>query len=212
MGLDVEWALRWVRLAAKEVHEQREELSRLDAAIGDGDHGDNLDRGLSAAVASMEETQPSTPGAVLAGVAAVLVRTVGGASGPLLGTALVRGARQLEAEGAVSLSSQQAAALLRTMADAVALRGHAGSGDKTMLDAWLPAAQAAAQAAESGMSPADVLARAAAAARSGAQETLPMRARRGRASYLGERSRGHLDPGACSAALLLEAAAQAARG
>lgn len=215
MSLDVAWARVWVERSAQVVAEHREELTALDAAIGDGDHGDNLDRGLSAAADQLRAADesgeaPATPGAVLASTAAVLLRTVGGASGPLLGTALLRAARGLEAAGTVVLASQDVVTLLETMADAVAVRGHAEEGDKTMLDVWRPAARAAAEAAGSGVGPVEVLRRAAGAGHAGAQATREMRARKGRASYLGDRSRGHLDPGACSSGLLLQAAVDAA--
>lgn len=213
MPLDASWAESWIRLSAQTIAEHCEELTALDAAIGDGDHGTNLDRGFSAAVAALDAagTLP-TPGAVLRLTATTLISTVGGAAGPLLGTALLRASREA---GAPVLDAQGATRMLVAAADGVVSRGHAEAGDKTMLDAWAVAARAAqeavTQAHNAAEAPAVVLEAAAAAAARGATATEPLIARKGRASYLGESSRGHRDPGAESSALILRAAALSAR-
>ena len=194
---------RWVRQFAALVAEQREYLTELDSAIGDADHGANMDRGLKAAVAALDETQPATPGAVLSKVGITLVSTVGGASGPLYGTFFMRmGA----AFGDTSVASPgQLAAALRAGLDGVVARGKAEPGDKTMYDALAPSVDALDAALANGKSLTDALSSARAAAEAGRDATTPMLARKGRASYLGERSVGHQDPGATSTALLVSA-------
>ncbi len=177
-------------------------LTDLDAAIGDGDHGANLARGMSAVVALIDTGPRCAPDALLKEVAMTLVRTVGGASGPLYGTYLLRFAAAL----GPSPTWQTIGAALHAGADGVATRGRAAVGDKTMLDTLAPAAAGYVQAAEAG--PGAAVAAMLAAAERGRDSTVPLVARRGRASYLGERSVGHLDPGAASAAMLIRSAAQ----
>ena len=213
MSLDAAWALDWARRAALLATENRAELTELDRAIGDADHGDNLDRGMRAVVTKLNAAQeagnlPATPGGVLKLVATTLMATVGGAGGPLLGTAFLRVARSSDAP---AWGAQELARALEEATSGLEARGHATSGDKTMADAWRPAAMAAKEAAEIGEDEIGVLAAAAQAAAKGAQDTEPLQASRGRASFLGERSCGHRDPGAQSSALILQAAADAAR-
>lgn len=209
MALDITWAVDWVRRSAAVISEHRVELLTLDREIGDGDHGENMDRGFQAVLPKLDDLPAgSTPGDVLKLVATTLISTVGGAAGPLYGTAYLKGA--VAAGPATSLDGAAIAALLAAARDGIVTRGKAEPGDKTMVDAWTPAVDAAEAAANDGGSAADVLAAAAAAARSGAEATEPLVARKGRASYLGERSAGHRDPGAQSTALLLQAAADAA--
>lgn len=208
-GLEGAWATAWIRLAAQAIAEHRVELITLDRAIGDGDHGENMDRGFQAVVAKLAGApEPAAPSDVLKLVATTLISTVGGASGPLFGTAF------LKASGAVAgrdvLEGADVAALLAAARDGIVLRGKAEVGDKTMIDAWTPAVDAATASADAGASPAAVLAAAAEAAQSGAESTDPLVARKGRASYLGERAVGHRDPGSVSTVLLLRAAAEAA--
>jgi dihydroxyacetone kinase-like protein len=194
---------QWVRQFAALVAEQREYLTELDSAIGDADHGANMDRGLKAAVAALDETQPATPGAVLSKVGITLVSTVGGASGPLYGTFFMRmGAAFGDTNTA---SPGQLAAALRAGLDGVVARGKAEPGDKTMYDALAPSVDALDAALASGKSLTEALSSARAAAEAGRDATTPMLARKGRASYLGERSVGHQDPGATSTALLVSA-------
>ena len=199
----------WVRRSADVISEHRVELITLDREIGDGDHGENMDRGFQAVLPKLDDLPAgSTPGDVLKLVATTLISTVGGAAGPLYGTAYLKGA--VAAGSETSLDGPAIAAVPTAARDGIVMRGKAESGDKTMVDAWTPAVDAADAAAESGADPAAVLATAAAAAREGAIATEPLVARKGRASYLGERSAGHRDPGAESTALLLQAAADAA--
>ena len=207
MSLDAAWARRWIELAAADVAEQRDYLVDLDRAIGDGDHGENMDRGFKAAVEALEQAQPGSVAEVLKTVAKTLMSTVGGAAGPLYGTAFLRASK---AAGDGELDAAGVAAIIEGALGGIQARGKATTGEKTMVDAWTPALEAARAAAESGSDPAAVLEAAATAAEAGAAATEPMRATKGRASYLGERSIGHLDPGAVSTSLILRAAVRAA--
>ena len=207
MSLDAAWARRWIELAAADVAEQRDYLVDLDRAIGDGDHGENMDRGFKAAVEALGQAQPGSVAEVLKTVAKTLMSTVGGAAGPLYGTAFLRASK---AAGDGDLDGAGVAAVIAGALDGIQARGKATTGEKTMVDAWTPALEAARAAAESGSDPAAVLEAAATAAEAGAAATEPLRATKGRASYLGERSIGHLDPGAVSTSLILRAAVRAA--
>lgn len=207
MSLDAAWARRWIELSAADIAEQRDYLVDLDRAIGDGDHGENMDRGFKAAVEALGQAQPGSVAEVLKTVAKTLMSTVGGAAGPLYGTAFLRASK---AAGDGNLDGAGVAAVIAGALDGIQARGKATTGEKTMVDAWTPALEAARAAAESGGDPAAVLEAAATAAEAGAAATEPMRATKGRASYLGERSIGHLDPGAVSTSLILRAAVRAA--
>ncbi len=207
--LGTAWALAWTRRTAQVVLEHRDELIELDRQIGDGDHGENLARGFTAVSAKLDALteQPADVGAVLKLVATTLMSTVGGAAGPLYGTAYLRAAK---VTAVPELDSAAVVALLEAGLEGIVARGKAAPGEKTMVDAWTPAVEAAVAAADVGASPAAVLAAAAEAARAGAEATTPLVATKGRASYLGERSAGHQDPGATSTALILAAAADTA--
>lgn len=205
--LDTGWVLRWAEEAQRVVAENRIELMELDRAIGDGDHGDNLDRGFTAVTSKLADAAPDTPSAALKLIATTLMSTVGGAAGPLYGTAFLRAATSA---GEDRIDAAGVAGLLTAAVEGVVARGKASPGDKTMVDALGPAAEAARAAAENGATPRAVLVAAAEAAEEGARATEPMVAKKGRASYLGERSAGHVDPGAQSSALILRAAADAA--
>lgn len=195
---------QWVRNLAALIAENRDQLTELDSAIGDADHGSNMDRGMKAVVAALDDTQPATAGALFRTVGMTLVSTVGGASGPLFGTLFLRmGGAFGDSD---RTSPDQFAAALRAGLDGVVVRGKAESGDKTMYDALAPAVDALDTALAEQVPLAVALERARDAARAGRDATIPMLARKGRASYLGERSVGHQDPGATSVALLLEAA------
>lgn len=187
------------------VADRKAELSHLDREIGDGDHGENLAKGFAAVVAKLAAQRPETPGAVLKLTATTLISTVGGASGPLFGTAFLRAATA--AGDVAELDAAAVGHLLEAALGGVVARGKAEAGDKTMVDALIPASAAATQAVQAGADIAGVWAAAAAAAKVGAAETIPLRARKGRASYLGERSIGHADPGATSVSYLLAALA-----
>ncbi|MCR1162377.1 dihydroxyacetone kinase subunit DhaL [Paenarthrobacter sp. UW852] len=208
MGLGVDWAVDWLKLSADSMARHRTELIELDRAIGDSDHGENMDRGFQAVVAKLEEAAPETPGAALKVAAMTLMSKVGGAAGPLYGTAYLRAATSLG--DLADVDAEALAAALAAARDGVVARGKAEPGDKTMIDAWTPAVEAAQKAAAAGKDPREVLDAAAEAAQAGAESTDELVARKGRASYLGERSVGHRDPGAASTALLLRAAATAA--
>jgi dihydroxyacetone kinase-like protein len=196
--LDADFFRRWLVTAAAAVEREADRLTELDSAIGDADHGSNLQRGFRAVTAVMDREPPITPGAVLILAGRQLISTVGGASGPLYGTLLRRTGKSLGDESKVS-ATQLAEALGAGVA-AVAQLGGAKAGDKTMIDALEPAAAAMDTS----------FAAAAEAAEQGAVATVPMLAHKGRASYLGERSIGHQDPGATSSALLITALAQTA--
>lgn len=209
--LDTRWAVRWMQETARVVAENRALLIDLDRVIGDADHGENLDRGFSAVVAKLDAGEaPATPAAVLKQAAMTLMSTVGGAAGPLYGTAFLRAAASLGDAG--EIDADAVAGMIRAARDGIVARGKAEVGDKTMVDAWTPATESAETAATAGATPPEVLAAAANAAHAGAVATEPLIARKGRASYLGERSAGHQDPGAVSTALILTAAAAAAGG
>lgn len=204
--LGTDWAIDWLRRSAATVADHRVELGELDRAIGDGDHGENLDRGFRALVAKLDAEAPPTPGSAFKMAAMTLMSTVGGAAGPLYGTAYLRAA---SAVGEVDvLDAGALVAALTSARDGVVARGKAAPGDKTMIDAWTPAVDAAAAAQGQGVLA--VLEAAATAAEAGAVDTDPLIAHKGRASYLGERAVGHRDPGAASSALILRAAADAA--
>ncbi|TVT56844.1 dihydroxyacetone kinase subunit L [Amycolatopsis rhizosphaerae] len=210
MGCTANGVAAALRAAAEVVAEHRVELIELDRAIGDADHGENMNRGFVAIVSSLDQSVPGTPGAVLKLAATTLISKVGGAAGPLYGTGFLRAATSVGTESEVDVKT--VAAALRAALEGVQARGKAVEGDKTMVDALLPAVAAAEQAAATeGADVAAVLTAAADAAAKGAESTVPLVARKGRASYLGERSAGHLDPGARSTALILGALARAAR-
>lgn len=198
----------WVREYAKVIAENAQNLSDLDAAIGDADHGINMDRGMTAVIAAFDESAPADMAGLCKQVGMTLVKSVGGASGPLYGTFFLRMAPALRS--ADSVGAADFAKALRAGVDGVVQRGRAEAGDKTMFDALAPALDALDAAVSSGANLADSLAAAASAAEKGRDGTESMVARKGRASYLGQRSVGHVDPGATSAALLIAAAATVA--
>lgn len=200
--------LELVQRFADVVAENRNHLVELDSAIGDADHGENLDRGMRAVVAKLAEGTPESPGEVLKTVAMTLISTVGGAAGPLYGTAFLRASSALGS--APEPADAELVKAVRAGLDGVVGRGKAEPGDKTMVDAWGPAADAAEQALARGDGLTAVFAAAADAAEDGMRATVPLVARKGRASYLGERSAGHQDPGATSTALLFRTVADVA--
>lgn len=206
---DAEFVRRWIVEAASRIEEQRDFLTQLDAAIGDADHGVNMHRGFAAAVATLQSSPDGAPGSLLQEVGTTLVYRVGGAAGPLFGT----GFRQIGAtvsehdrfDGEVLLSA------LRAGLDGIQALGAAAPGDKTMVDAWEPAVSALERTLRAGGSVSEAARSAAEAANAGVEATLPMQARKGRASYLGSRSIGHQDPGATSTALIFGALERAVR-
>jgi phosphoenolpyruvate---glycerone phosphotransferase subunit DhaL len=198
----------WVREFAALISANKEQLTQLDAAIGDADHGTNMDRGMTAVLAALDGGEPPASAAALfKQVGMTLVSTVGGASGPLFGTFFIR--LSAAAGDAAELEPKVLATALRAGLDGIVARGKAEAGDKTMYDALAPAVDALDDALAAGSDLPSALATAVAAAEAGRDATIPMLARKGRASYLGERSVGHQDPGATSIALLMKAAESA---
>lgn len=191
----------WVRAFRDAVQQHKDELTRLDSEIGDADHGSNMARGLDAVVARLDET-PASASELFKTVGMTLVSSVGGASGPLYGTLFLRMGPALSSD---DVDAASLGAALRAGVDGVVARGKAELGDKTMIDALSPALDAWDAAVGGGATPAEAARAAAEAAARGRDATEPLVARKGRASYLGERSAGHLDPGAASSTLLLEA-------
>jgi dihydroxyacetone kinase-like protein len=197
--------LKWLDVLQQAYAENRQWLTELDSAIGDADHGINMDRGFTAVRAELAAHSPSDIRSVFQSVATALIRHVGGAAGPLYGTFFLRAAAACA--GKTEIEAADLVALFQAGIEGVAQRGKAAAGDKTMLDALLPALDAMRSGLEDGGSLAAVLDAGAAAAHAGMLATIPMQACKGRASYLGVRSIGHQDPGATSSYLLLQAAA-----
>ncbi|MEO8423009.1 MAG: dihydroxyacetone kinase subunit DhaL [Actinomycetota bacterium] len=207
--VDAEFVRRWIVDAASRIEEERDFLTQLDAAIGDADHGVNMHRGFTAAVATLQSSPDGSPGSLLQEVGTTLVYRVGGAAGPLFGTGFRQiGATLSEADppdGEALLSA------LRAGLAGIQALGAAAPGDKTMVDAWEPAVSAFERTLRAGGSVVEGARSAADAANAGVEATLPMQARKGRASYLGSRSIGHQDPGATSTALIFGALERAVR-
>lgn len=203
MAADRTCVLNWLQRTAEVLHEQREYLTSLDAAIGDADHGINMDRGFTAVLAKLQDVTDADIGTILKTVGTTLVSTVGGASGPLYGTAFLRAGLALA--GKQELMASDIADGLRAALDGIVARGHAQRGEKTMVDALAPAVDAFTASIAQGQDSNEALHAATEAAEEGMRQTIPMVATKGRASYLGERSAGHQDPGATSVVLLLRA-------
>jgi phosphoenolpyruvate---glycerone phosphotransferase subunit DhaL len=208
-SLDAGFIRRWMETTAARLATDRDFLTQLDSAIGDADHGINMDRGFTraAAMAAVDETSP--PGSLLWEVGSAVVREVGGAAGPLYGTGF---RRMGEAFGtSPTFGAEELLAALRAALEGVQALGAAVEGDKTMVDAWAPALAAFERELRSGRGLAEGTDHAAGAAEAGALATVPLQAKKGRASYLGSRSIGHQDPGATSTAILFRALADVAR-
>jgi dihydroxyacetone kinase-like protein len=201
--VDAAFFRAWIAEITAVVETQRDHLTQLDAAIGDADHGVNLFRGFTAVTAALEEQDPATPGAVLRVTGTTLISTVGGASGPLYGTAFRRAAKALGDKPSADLPALAEA--LKAAVEGVRKLGAASEGDKTMVDALAPAVAAFAKAVGDGADSPAAMAALTEAADAGALATVGMQALKGRASYLGARSVGHEDPGAASSALMLHA-------
>lgn len=204
--IDITLADAWVRAIAAAVEEHRDQLTQLDAAIGDADHGTNLARGFIAVLAALDTYRPTTVGEVLVKTGTTLISTVGGASGPLYGAAFRAAGKALTEETA---TPQEFVAALHAATAALTQLGAATLGDKTILDALAPAVTAFEEAVFHRATLASAVAAAAKAAEEGAHATIPLQARKGRASYLGPRSIGHQDPGATSTAVIFRALAGA---
>jgi phosphoenolpyruvate---glycerone phosphotransferase subunit DhaL len=205
MAVPYAQVLGWVEAFSSTVAENKEYLTRLDSAIGDADHGINMDRGMTAVQAKLDGLEGDDIGALLKTVGMTLVSTVGGAGGPLYGTLFLQ--MGMATAGKTELEPEDWAAALDGAVKGVQMRGKAEPGDKTMIDALIPARDAFSAAVADGASFEEALRRSAQAAEEGMLATTPLVAKKGRASYLGERSAGHQDPGATSSYLLVRTAA-----
>jgi dihydroxyacetone kinase-like protein len=206
MAVSTQDVLRWFNALQAVFAEKRQQLTDLDSAVGDGDFGISLERGFTAVQAELTANPPADIRAVFQNVASVLIKTMGGSSGPLLGTFFLRAGTA--SAGKSELAPADVVALFQAGVEGMQQRGKAVLGDKTMMDAWLPAVDAMRGALETAGGVSEVLDRGTAAAEAGAEATRSMLARKGRASYLGDRSVGHPDPGAIAAHLMLKAAAE----
>ncbi len=198
-----EHIVQWLERVAQVLEAQRDYLTQLDAAIGDADHGINMDRGFKKVMERLPGVREKDIGTILRTAGMALLASVGGAGGPLYGTLFMKAG--MAVSGRDALSPQDLGRMLQAAVQGVMERGRAQPGDKTMVDALLPAVQAYHQALEEGASLCQALARAVQAAEEGMKATIPLVARKGRASYLGERSAGHQDPGATSSFFILQA-------
>ena len=205
MSISRNSVLDWITATAAAIAADKDYLTQLDADIGDGDHGANMDRGFQAVLTKLSGVADKDIGTVLKTVGMTLVSTVGGAGGPLYGTLFIQ--MGTATAGKLELTLADWAAALEAGVNGVVMRGKANPGDKTMVDALTPALATLKQAASNGQPLADGLRQSAQAAEQGMKDTIPLVARKGRASYLGERSAGHQDPGATSSHLLLKIAA-----
>ncbi len=195
--------VEWIKLVAQVLEENKDYLTQLDAAIGDADHGINMDRGFKKVMSQLPAVQDKDIGNILKTVGMALLSSVGGAGGPLYGTLFMRAGMAVDKK--YELTDEDLVAMWKAAVDGVIQRGRAQLGDKTMVDALLPAVEAMQQALNEGADTVEILRRGVAAAEKGMKDTIPMLAKRGRASYLGERSIGHQDPGATSSYMILKA-------
>jgi phosphoenolpyruvate---glycerone phosphotransferase subunit DhaL len=205
MPITTEDTVRWINRMAAVLHENREYLTQLDSPIGDGDHGINMDRGFKAVMDKLPTVANMDIGSILKTVGTTLVSTVGGASGPLYGTAFLRAG--MATSGKNELYEADVVHMLEAALEGIKARGKAQPGEKTMVDALTPAIAAMKEAEQQNVSMSQMLHRGSEAAEAGMKATIPMLATKGRASYLGERSIGHQDPGATSSWLMLKALA-----
>jgi phosphoenolpyruvate---glycerone phosphotransferase subunit DhaL len=210
MAVGKQDVLGWLNALHTLFAEKRQELTDLDSAVGDGDFGISLYRGFTAVHAELSAKPPADLRAVFQNTATVLIKSMGGSSGPLLGTLFLRAGATVADK--TDLGPADVVALFQAGVDGMQQRGKAALGDKTMMDAWIPAVEAMRAALEGGGGLTEVLDRGTAAAEAGAEATKAMSARKGRASYIGDRSLGHPDPGAVAASMMLKAAADAWRG
>ncbi|MDX1613152.1 MAG: dihydroxyacetone kinase subunit DhaL [Candidatus Promineifilaceae bacterium] len=195
--------ITWLEETAAVLAENRAYLTQLDSPIGDADHGINMDRGFKKVSEKLPTVADKDIGNILKTTGMTLISSVGGASGPLYGTFFMRGGMAVDAKE--ELTGEDLATMLQAGVDGVVQRGRAKAGDKTMIDAWLPAMKTLHSQLEEGADTEEALRAAVAACEQGMKDTIPLVARKGRASYLGERSAGHQDPGATSSYLILKA-------
>lgn len=206
MAVTKQEVLRWLDALQKIFAENRQHLTDLDAAVGDGDFGISLDRGFTAVQAELTAKPPADIRAAFQNVATVLIKTMGGSSGPLLGTFFLRAAATCADKS--ELAPADIVALFQAGVEGLQQRGKAELGDKTMMDAWLPAVEAMRNALEAASGLEEILQKGAEAAEAGMRATITMQARKGRGSYLGERSIGHQDAGATATYMLMKTAAE----
>ncbi|MDK2886143.1 MAG: phosphoenolpyruvate---glycerone phosphotransferase subunit DhaL [Thermosipho sp. (in: thermotogales)] len=195
--------IKFLEKAAGKIKENKEFLTQLDSAIGDGDHGINMDRGFSKIMSSIDTLRDKDIGTILRTCSMALISTVGGASGPLYGTAFLYASKSLN--GKFEIDMNELLEALKAALEGIQMRGKATEGEKTMIDAIAPALRAFEEKLKSGGTPVEILEATVAAAKKGVENTVPMKATKGRASYLGDRSIGHQDPGATSSYLIFEA-------
>ena len=207
MSRTLDDVLAWLHAYADKIAEEKQYLTKLDSAIGDADHGVNMNRGFQAAMEALDDETPASIDKALNTVAMTLISKTGGASGPLYGTFFMRAGSAVKGKETIDVSDW--ASMVDAGLQGVIQRGKAEVGDKTMVDALTPAVEALQQAADNGDDWDAALTAAAEAARDGMEATIPLIAKKGRASYLGERSKGHQDPGATSSYYLMETAATA---
>jgi dihydroxyacetone kinase-like protein len=205
MSISRDEVLEWIKNTADILKENRDYLIQLDAAIGDADHGANMDRGFKAVISKMPEMTDKDIGTIFKTVGMTLVSTVGGAGGPLYGTFYLQAG--MKSAGKMELNLEDWTLALEAAVDGVVMRGKAELGDKTMVDALTPAVESLKKAINGSVPMSEALNDSAEAAREGMEATIPLVAKKGRASYLGERSAGHQDPGATSSYLILKEAA-----
>jgi dihydroxyacetone kinase-like protein len=210
MSIRQEDILEWIKASAEVLAENKAYLTELDAAIGDADHGANMDRGFKAVLNKLPELNDKDIGTIFKTVGMTLLSTVGGAGGPLYGTFFLQAG--MSSAGKMELSLEDWKDAMEAAVKGVVMRGKAELGDKTMVDALTPAVESLKESTQNGDELNHALHESAEAAKQGMEDTIPMVARKGRASYLGERSAGHQDPGATSSYLLLEAAAETLDG
>jgi len=210
MSISRDEVLAWLQDVAQTIAENRDYLVQLDSPIGDADHGANMDRGFKAIMGKMGEISDKDIGTIFKTAAMTLIATVGGASGPLYGTFFLQAGAKTA--GKMEITIEEWAVVLEAALAGIVMRGKAEVNQKTMVDALTPAVQALKQAVAEGKSQAEALELCAEAARQGMLATIPMLALKGRASYLGERSIGHQDPGATSSYLILQSAAKVWNG
>jgi phosphoenolpyruvate---glycerone phosphotransferase subunit DhaL len=206
MSVNRDDALEWIKACANILGENRDYLTQLDAAIGDADHGANMDRGFKAVIGKVPEMADKDIGTAFKTVGMTLLSTVGGAGGPLYGTFFIQAG--MKTAGKMELTLEDWTAAMEAALAGIIMRGKAELGDKTMVDALTPALEALKQAVQENLPMHQALQNSAEAARAGMEGTIPLVARKGRASYLGERSAGHQDPGATSSYLILKTAAE----
>jgi len=197
-----EQIIQWIQAIALVLEQNKDYLTELDAAIGDADHGINMNRGFQKVITQLPSVADKDIGSILKTVSMTLISSVGGASGPLYGTMFLRASTAVA--GKSELTDEDMVALLQAAVDGIIQRGKANLGDKTMLDALSPASEAFKQAVANGASTQEALQQAVTAAEEGMKNTIPLVAKKGRASYLGDRSANHQDPGATSAYLILK--------